>query len=220
VAPAAGAAVEGDRTFLVRHTLVWVLDSLAERGPIVLVVDDLRWADGASLRWLAYLARRIGELPVLLLAALRTGEEPAAPDAVGELQAVAGTGLLRPAPLSPAAVGALAFAQLGAGDPEFARRCYVATAGNPLLVRELLRGASEEGLAPTAESAARLEALAAQRLGDRVVRRLGVIAIGLTAGRPRPIARRGDPRAATAQDAWLGLRRRDRPRQRPRLRPS
>ena len=77
-----------------------------------------------------------------------------------------------PARLSARAVSALAVGELGAADAEFTVRCHEATAGNPLLVRELLRAAREDALAPTRESAARLEALAAQRLGDRVVRRL------------------------------------------------
>jgi DNA-binding CsgD family transcriptional regulator len=182
-APAAGvfglpvrqraAAAETDQTFLVRHALVWVLEALADRGPLALVVDDLQWVDGASLRWFAHLARRIEAMPVLMLAACLAGEEPAAPEAVGELELVAGADLLRPAPLSAEAVRALAAAELGTSDHEFALRCHEATAGNPLLVRELLRAASGEGLAPTRESAARLERLAAQRLGDRVIRRLG-----------------------------------------------
>ena len=182
-APAAGVfglparalvpALETDPSFLVRHALVWVIEALGERGPLVLVVDDLQWVDGASLRWLAHLARRVEALPVLVLGALRTGEVPAAPEAVAELEAAAGTDLLWPAPLSAEAVVALTREELGRGDREFAMRCHDATAGNPLLVRELLRAVSEEGLAPTLESATRLETLAAQRLGERVVRRLG-----------------------------------------------
>jgi DNA-binding CsgD family transcriptional regulator len=165
-------APDTDSAFLVRHALVWVLEALAEPGPLVLLVDDLQWVDGASLRWLAHLGRRLEAMPVLLVAALRTGEEPAAPEEVAELELVVDERLLRPAPLSAEAVGVLTEGALGTGDPDFARRCHHATAGNPLLVWELLRAASEEGLAPTRESAARLEGLAAQRLGDRVIRRL------------------------------------------------
>jgi DNA-binding CsgD family transcriptional regulator len=163
---------ETDPAFLVRHALVWVLEALAEPGPVAVVVDDLQWADAASLRWLADLARRIEEMPVLVLGALRTGEPPTAPEAVAEVEAAAGADLLRPAALSVEAVAALTMVELGAGDPEFALRCHQATAGNPLLVRELLRAVSEEGLAPVRASAAKLEELAGQRLGERVLRRV------------------------------------------------
>ena len=39
--------------------LYWLLAAIAEDEPLVLVADDLHACDPASLRWLAYLARRI-----------------------------------------------------------------------------------------------------------------------------------------------------------------
>jgi DNA-binding CsgD family transcriptional regulator len=167
-----GVARDTDRAFLVRHALVSLACALAQREPLVLMVDDLQWIDGASLRWLAHLARRIEDVPLLLLMAQRSGEPSASDEALAELRAVAGDHVLAPAALSAQAVSALAVGELGEADTEFAVRCHEATAGNPLLVRELLRAAREDALAPTRESAERLETLAAQRLGDRVVRRL------------------------------------------------
>ncbi len=167
-----GSASETDRAFLVRHALVSLACVLAKREPLVLIVDDLQWVDGASLRWLAHLARRVEDAPLTLLMAQRSGEPSASDDALAELRAVAGDDVLRPAALSARAVSALAVGELGEADAEFTTRCHQATAGNPLLVRELLRAAREDALPPTRESAERLQTLAAQRLGDRVVRRL------------------------------------------------
>jgi DNA-binding CsgD family transcriptional regulator len=167
-----GIAGDTDRAFLVRHALVALACALAERKPMVLIVDDLQWVDGASLRWLAHLARRVEGVPLMLLMAQRSGEPSASDDALAELWAVAGDDVLRPAALSARAVSALAIGELGEADTEFTARCHEATAGNPLLVRELLRAAREDALSPTRESAERLQTLAAQRLGDRVVRRL------------------------------------------------
>ena len=48
------------------HGLYWLSSNVAEDGPVLLVLDDAHWADVASLRWLAYLARRIEELPIML----------------------------------------------------------------------------------------------------------------------------------------------------------
>ena len=42
--------VEGDRSLAVRHALVLLVGELARERPVALVVDDLHWADGASLR--------------------------------------------------------------------------------------------------------------------------------------------------------------------------
>jgi DNA-binding CsgD family transcriptional regulator len=167
-----GMARDTDRAFLVRHALVTFACGLAERGPLVLMVDDVQWVDGASLRWLAHLARRVEDVPLLLLMAQRSGEPSASDEALAELRAVAGDYVLAPAALSARAVSALAVGELGEADAEFTARCHEATAGNPLLVRELLRAAREDDLPPTRESAERLQTLAAQRLGDRVVRRL------------------------------------------------
>jgi DNA-binding CsgD family transcriptional regulator len=171
-------ASETDRAFLVRHALVSLACSLARHSPLVLIVDDLQWVDGASLRWLAHLARRIEDVPLLLLMAQRSGEPSASDDALAELRALVGDGLLRPAVLSARAVSELAVGELGDADSEFTTRCHKATAGNPLLVRELLRAAREYALSPTRESVERLQTLGAQRLGDRIVARLARLSEG------------------------------------------
>jgi DNA-binding CsgD family transcriptional regulator len=167
-----GAARDTDRAFVVRHALAMLARGLTERGPLALMVDDVQWADGASLRWLAYLARRVDDVPLMLVASQRSGEPSASDDALAELRAVAGDQVLRPAALTAEAVSTLAVGELGEADGEFTARCHEATAGNPLLVWELLRAAREDDLRPTRESTERLQTLAAQRLADRIVRRL------------------------------------------------
>ena len=57
------------------HGLYWLLNNLTSESPVALSVDDLHWADAESLRFLAYLAHRLEGLPVLVVGALRTGEE-------------------------------------------------------------------------------------------------------------------------------------------------
>ena len=58
-----GPAVTGERL----HGLYWLTVALSDESPLVLVVDDVHWADGPSLQALAYLARRVEELPVAIL---------------------------------------------------------------------------------------------------------------------------------------------------------
>ena len=46
------------------HGLYWLTANLAAERPLLVLVDDLHWADLASLRWLAYLAQRLDGLAV------------------------------------------------------------------------------------------------------------------------------------------------------------
>ena len=43
----------------VLYGLYWLVSNLAERGPVLLTVDDAHWCDAASLRFLGLLARRV-----------------------------------------------------------------------------------------------------------------------------------------------------------------
>lgn len=161
-------APEADPGMIIRHALVWLVDGLAEDRPLALIVDDLHWADGASVRWFTHLARRVHDMPVLLAAAMRPAEsdDPALAE-LSELGVV-----LDPRGLSPRAVAELAAAQFGTVDDRFCSACHDLTGGNPLLLHDLLRAAHEDGLEAHAEATGRLEQLGAQRVADRVVRRL------------------------------------------------
>ena len=55
----------------------WLLARLSAGATTVLVVEDLQWADDATLELLAYLARRLETLPVLVLVTHRDGDGPA-----------------------------------------------------------------------------------------------------------------------------------------------
>ncbi|MFP5298929.1 MAG: helix-turn-helix transcriptional regulator, partial [Actinomycetota bacterium] len=56
------------------HGLVWTISNLSYSHPLALVVDDVQWADPATLRFFNYLVRHLSELPVALIVALRPGE--------------------------------------------------------------------------------------------------------------------------------------------------
>ena len=53
------------------EAMVAVVDRLAARGPLLLVLDDLHWADEMSIRLVSFLGRRIGRRPVLLVVSAR-----------------------------------------------------------------------------------------------------------------------------------------------------
>ena len=68
----------GDPFFGFLNGLYWLTVNLADRGPLLMSVDDAHLSDAPSLRFLAYLSRRLEGLPVLLVAAGRS------PDPEGE----------------------------------------------------------------------------------------------------------------------------------------
>ena len=78
----------------------WLLKWMAV-GPLrVLVIEDVHWADQATLDLLAFLARRIESLPVLLLVTHRDGDGDA-PSVERILGGVASLPVLRQLPLEP-----------------------------------------------------------------------------------------------------------------------
>lgn len=52
-------------------TLLQLLDRLLETGPLLLVLEDLHWADPESLEFLRFIARQLGGKPVLIVATYR-----------------------------------------------------------------------------------------------------------------------------------------------------
>lgn len=112
------------------------LDELATPPtPVVLLLEDLHWADAATLDLVRYVGRRIERLPALMLLTYRDDEVDAHPllrQVLGEWtqRSVVRVPLLR---LSPPAVSALAEAA-GTSDAGV----FLATGGNPFFVTEIL----------------------------------------------------------------------------------
>jgi DNA-binding CsgD family transcriptional regulator len=139
------------------HGLYWLLANLCESGPLLIAVDDAHWADDASLRFLAYLVRRVDSLPLALIVATRPGGQQEENGALSGLLADPAVQLLLPAPLSGLAVAHL----LGHENEDlFSRACLDATGGNPFLLDQLLGAMREQGVPFTAASAGRVESVA------------------------------------------------------------
>ena len=139
-------------------------------APPLLVVDDVHWADAPSLRWLGQLARRLDELPLGVLCAVRAGEPVPEPELLAELLAAAEPPV-RPRPLGPAAAEALVRARLPQADAAFAHACHAVTGGNPFLLRALLGHLVAERIAPTEQVAAGLSAFGPEQVARSVERR-------------------------------------------------
>ncbi len=115
--------------------------------PTLLVVEDVHWADDATLDSLAVLGRRIGTLPAMLVTTYRAGETPPGHQLHATLAAIRPeySVLIELFPLSRNAVASLA--------GEDADEIYAATRGNPFYVVELLASRNEAELPPSVANA-------------------------------------------------------------------
>jgi DNA-binding CsgD family transcriptional regulator len=121
------------------------LDELGSGTPTVLVVDDVHWADGATLDVLRFLSRRMADLPALLLLTYRDDEVEAGHPLRGVLGRMTGADVvrLRLGRLSADAVGELA-GGVGVDSEELHRL----TLGNPFFVTEVL-ATPDQAVPPT-----------------------------------------------------------------------
>lgn len=126
--------------FTLLHGLHWCVVNLCDRGPLVLIVDDVQWADDLSLRFLTYLAQRLQGLPVALVVAVNTSDPHARSEAVTALVAATQLPTLSPAPLSLEAVARLIRESGAVASPsaDLVAACWEVTQGNPFLVRALV----------------------------------------------------------------------------------
>ncbi|MGH2892059.1 MAG: AAA family ATPase, partial [Solirubrobacteraceae bacterium] len=159
-APApAPAPAAGDPAYAWQHGLYWLASNLSTDAPLVLAVDDLQWIDRPSARALAFIGRRLEGEPLALILATRPLDPEETPVSASLVSDPA-TLVLRPSPLSRAAVGALVTDSLGAEPHErFTAACLAVTGGNPFLLGELLDEAGARGLSPTAAAAGELAEL-------------------------------------------------------------
>jgi DNA-binding CsgD family transcriptional regulator len=119
-----------------------LIRELGRECPTVLVLEDVHWADEATLDVLRLLGRRVEAAPGLILASYRDDELDRARPlriVVGELGRAATTSRLSIEPLSREAVAMLA-------EPYRVDsvELYVRTGGNPFYVTEVLAGGGEE----------------------------------------------------------------------------
>ncbi|GAA4815115.1 ATP-binding protein [Streptomyces ziwulingensis] len=162
--------------------LVVAVRRLARRDwPLVLLLDDVHWADQETLRWLAAFTERLDELPVLVVVAYRADDATGA--SARHLAAVAAAASA-PATLSaltPDATAGLTRATLGPeADNPFCREVWAVTGGNPYETVELLAKVQDSDLRPVESHAAELRALNRAARGGGLVARLEQLGIHAT----------------------------------------
>jgi DNA-binding CsgD family transcriptional regulator len=167
------AADGGGASFAALHGLYWLALNLAEERPLLLAVDDIQWCDPPSLRFIAYLSRRLEGVPILLLATQRRSEPGTDPALLGEVAQDPQTLTLRPAPLTAEGVTRFVRARLGGdADDAFCRACHETTGGNPLLLRQLLGALESDGVPPTADNVSIVSDIGPRAVSRTVLLRL------------------------------------------------
>ena len=174
------------------HGLYWAVVNLtAERGPLLVCVDDVHWSDEASLRYVAYLAARLEDLPVALVLASRPPSPEGDSDVLASLRTTPGIRRVGLPPLGVTAVTSLVRASLPSADGEFCAASAEITGGNPFYIHELLLSLATGNLGPREIPVARLRELGSAlitRAAVSRVARVGVEAIALS----RAVAVLGD----------------------------
>ncbi len=133
---------------LFHQALSHLLLTLAgQRSPLILCLDDLHWADEATLSWLEYLARQLNHVPLMVLGVYRTEEEAVLTTLRTELMRLGHRQEVSLEGLSQAEVLCLVRYLSGqhSGGERFSRRLHRETGGNPFFLLEILRAMFETG---------------------------------------------------------------------------
>ena len=160
--PIIGYSVAGPQQNRLFEQYTRVLQNLAQRGPMVLVLDDLQWADLGSINLLFHLGRQLAGSRILIVGAYRPEEI-----ALGRLDPRSGPSQRERHPLEPVVnelqrdlgditvklgqdegrefVEALLRSEPNRLGDAFTEMLYRQTRGHPLFTVELLRGLQEQG---------------------------------------------------------------------------
>src|SRR5262245_48269466 len=145
--PAAGLDTEQAR-FRFFDSLTTFFLTAARRQPLVLIVDDLHWADTPSLLLLQFVAREIAGAPVLIVGAYRDlalGRAHPLSQAIGELVRTPGSQSLQLQGLSEADVAqVLAHSRL-TPSATLVTAIHQRTEGNPFFLTEVVQLLEAEG---------------------------------------------------------------------------
>ena len=130
------------------HALVQLLDALAQNRQLIVIIDNLQWADDASLRFMHFLARQVANRPMLLACAYRGDELDGSEHLAGLVESLRRERHTRH----------MVLGRLGPGDteallkrwsdpklnaPDLAVRLHRETGGNPFFLWSIMHSLSE-----------------------------------------------------------------------------
>jgi len=139
-----GLFADGDASASGVEVLMALADELCAAAPTVMVIDDLQWADDASLLVWHQLAASIDQLRLLLIATCRSDPRRPEVQQVRASLARRGGALVTLGPLPGTDVAAIVTAMLGTPPGDTLRQLTAQAAGNPLYLRELVDSLARE----------------------------------------------------------------------------
>ncbi len=119
--------------------------SCAEQ-PVLVVIEDLHWADSSTLLAIRSLARQLSQAPLLLVVTTRPAPQPAELVELLDELAAAGACVMPLRALSSDETDGLACRELGASPGPGLTAALARASGNPLWVVAMLRSLSDEGM--------------------------------------------------------------------------
>ena len=153
--PAQPSELDSDQArFRLFEALATMLATVAEQRPLVIVLDDLHWADASTLLALEFVTRTLPDIPLLAIASYRHAEAHARADLATALGGLARAGSRLPLEgLSRDDVGVLAEARarrLAGGRrepiaPQLITEIHRQSGGNPFFVDALIQDLAAEG---------------------------------------------------------------------------
>ena len=145
--PAAGPETARYRLF---EGVMAALVALSRAAPVVLLIDDLQWADSSTLALLRHLMRHTDQAPVLVVAACRDGEVSPGHPLTAVLADLHQQDLVTVMPVPGLDQGEVA--AMLEGRAVLAAEVHHATAGNPFFVHQVIRHLIETGSGSLADA--------------------------------------------------------------------
>ena len=149
------------------------LSNICQHQPVLLLFDDLQWADAASFDLLTYIVLHQPRIPLLILAGVRRGEDTWAEfqQMLAELERLRSLTLIELGPLSANEMVWLAEHYLGAPlDAQSNQVLLACSEGNPFFAEELLRNWQEMGRLSNTSIGWRLEIQAEEEFPASIMR--------------------------------------------------
>jgi DNA-binding CsgD family transcriptional regulator len=171
---AATAGAAGHVQYRVVEEVVDLVEATCAEGPVLLVAEDLHWADAGSLLALSLVTRRLPLSPLLVVATARPA--PVRAEVVRLLDDLAAEGAttVHLGPLGPDEVLTLASRTLDARPGPVLSAMLTKAGGNPLWATTVLRALGDAGaLRRTADAVEATSPVLPASVSDLVVRRLG-----------------------------------------------
>jgi DNA-binding CsgD family transcriptional regulator len=170
---AAQPAAAGDMQYRVVEEILDLVETSCAKGPVLLVAEDLHWADSASLLAILSLTRQLILAPLLVVVTTRPSPLSAEVSRLLDDLAAGGGRILRLEPLTSDEVAVLARQMLMASPGPALTAMLAKAGGNPLWVVAMLRSLADGGmLRRVGDSVEPTTFELPASLGDLVVRRL------------------------------------------------